>query len=326
MLVSIVIPVYRSRKYIEKCVRSVLDQTYKDIEIIIVDDGGKDGSIDIIKRVLMEYPDMVSKVRFIYHEFNKGCAAARRDGMKEAIGDYILQVDSDDYVDPTIVEKMVKKAQEDDADMVVCNYYYTTSTRRTLVEVIRPKDNLDFASKVLQGYIHAGAWNKMMRRSILKDHEIYPVAGINMGDDMTILMQALFFMNRISYVKDALYFYNCSGEERFSRSVYPMVNDIKLINLFSHFFEENKIEEKEVCRSFGLFKIGRLSRNLLYNDLDEVNRNRKVYNVNKPSQAFEHKRLPLHYKLVVYFYLKNFNLGVKVLRRLIRFKKNINVQ
>lgn len=326
MLVSIIIPVYRSKKYIEKCVRSVLDQTYKDLEIIIVDDCGKDGSIDIIKRVLIEYPSFASKVRFIYHDFNKGCAAARRDGMKEATGEYILQVDSDDYVDPTMVEEMVRKAQEEEADMVVSNYYYTSPTRRTLVKVIKTKDNIEFASKVLKGYIHAGAWNKMMRRSILKEHNIYPVAGINMGDDMTILIQALFFMKRIAYVEKPLYYYNCSGKERLSRSLYPMINDIKLINLFSHFFDDNKIEEKEIKHAFGLFKIGRFSRNLLYNDLDDVSRYREVYNVSKPSQAFAHKRLPLHYKLVVYFYLNNFMPGVKMLRRIIRFKNTSNVQ
>lgn len=326
MLVSIIIPVYRSKKYIEKCVRSVLDQTYKDLEIIIVDDCGKDGSIDIIKRVLIEYPSFASKVRFIYHDFNKGCAAARSDGMKEATGEYILQVDSDDYVDPTMIEEMVKKAQQEEADMVVSNYYYTSPTRRSLVEVIKTKDNIEFASKVLQGYIHAGAWNKMMRLSILKEHDIYPVAGINMGDDMTILLQALFFMKRIAHVEKPLYYYNCSGKERLSRSIYPMINDIKLINLFSHFFEKNNIKDKEIENAFSLFKIGRLCRNLLYNDLDDVSRYRQVYNVSKPSQAFAHKRLPLHYKLVVYFYLNNFMPGVKLLRRIIRFKNNRNVQ
>ena len=326
MLVSIIIPVYRSKKYIEKCVRSVFDQTYKDLEIIIVEDCGKDGSIDIIKRVLIECPSVASKVRFIYHDFNQGCAAARRDGMKEATGKYILQVDSDDYIAPTMVEKMVAKAQEDDADMVVCNYYYTYPNRRTLVEIIRPNDNIEFASKVLQGYIHAGAWNKMMRRSILKEHDIYPVAGINMGDDMTILMLALFFMNKISYVDDALYFYNCGAAESLSRTIYPMINDIKLINLFSKFFDENKINNDVIDRSFRLFKLGRLSRNILFNDLDEVNRHREVYSVDNPSQAFMHKRLPLHYKLAAFFYLKNFMPGVNMLRRLIRFKKNRNVQ
>lgn len=326
MLISIVIPVYNSCQYVEKCIRSVFNQTYQDLEIIIVDDCGKDGSIDIIKRVLIEYPDVAPKVKFITHEFNQGCAAARRDGMKVATGEYILQVDSDDFVETTMVEKMVAKAQEDDADMVVCNYNYVYPNKRTLVEIIRPSDNIEFVSKVFQGNIHAGAWNKMMRRSILQKHDIYPVAGINMGDDMTILIKALFYMNKISYVGDALYFYNCKNDGRFSSSIYPMINDIKLINCFAKFFEENRIDDVEIHRSFQLLKIGRLGRNLLYNDLDDVKRHYDVYNVTEPRQAFVHKRLPLHYKLVIYFYLHNFMVGVKFLRRIVRIKKNINVK
>ena len=182
MLVSIIIPIYKSLEYIEKCARSVFEQSYKDLEIIFVDDCGEDGSIDVVKRVLSDYPDMAEKVRFINHEFNKGCAASRRDGMKEATGKYILQVDSDDYVAPTMVEKMLAKAQEEDSDMVVCNYHKMINGTDLLVEIDRPKNNIEFASKVLQGYIHAGAWNKMMRRSILNEHDIYPVPGVNIKD------------------------------------------------------------------------------------------------------------------------------------------------
>lgn len=325
MLISIVIPVYNSSRYIEKCIRSVFNQTYQDLEIIIVDDCGKDGSIDIIKRVLIEYPDFSSKVRFIYHEFNQGCAAARRDGMKEATGEYILQVDSDDFVDTTMVEKMAAKALEDDADMVVCNYYHTNKDRRSLVEIKRPSNNIEFVSMVLQGYVHAGAWNKMMRRSILAEHQIYPVAGINMGDDMTVLIQALFHVKKIGYIDDALYFYNCSNDESLSKTIYPMVNDLKLISLCSRFFKENDITNEEVIKSFKLFRMGRLGRNLLYYDLNEIAENQMTFDVTNAKDVFEHKRMPLHYKLVTFFYLKKWMIGVKMLRWLVRFKRRSNV-
>lgn len=325
MLISIVIPVYNSCRYVEKCIRSVFNQTYQDLEIIIVDDCGKDGSINIIKRVLIEYPEMVSKVRFIYHEFNQGCAAARREGIKEATGEYILQIDSDDFVETTMVEKMVAKAQEDDFDMVVCNYFHTNNEHRSLVKIKRPSDNIEFASMVLQGYVHAGAWNKMMRRSILNEHEIYPVAGINMGDDMTVLIQALFHVKKIGYIDDALYFYNCSNNESLSRTIYPMVNDLKLISLFSNFFKENKITNEELLKSFKMFRIGRLGRNLLYCDLNEVKENLKTFDVASAEDVFEHKRLPLHYKLVVFFYLKKWKIGIKALRWLVGLKKKNNV-
>lgn len=326
MLISIVIPVYNSSRYIEKCIRSVFNQTYQDLEIIIVDDCGKDGSIDIIKRVLIEYPEVATKVKFIYHEFNQGCAAARRDGMKEATGEYILQVDSDDFVDTTMVEKMVAKAQAEDADMVVCNYYNTNNNRRTLVEIKRPSDNVEFASMVFQGYIHAGAWNKMMRRSILQEHEIYPEAGINMGDDMTVLIQALYYVEKIGYIDDALYFYNCSNDESLSRTIYSMVNDLKLISLITRFFDKNNITNEEIVKSFKLFRLGRLGRNLLYQDLNDVAEYIDTFNLTNAKDVFDHKRLPFHYKLVVYFYLNHFKPGVKVLRSLIRIKRNRNAQ
>lgn len=326
MLISIVIPVYNSCRYIEKCIRSVFNQTYQDLEIIIVDDCGKDGSIDIIKRVLIEYPEVAPKVRFIHHDFNQGCAAARRDGMKVANGEYILQIDSDDFVETTMVEKMVTKALKDDVDMVVCNYYHTNNDRRSLVKINRPANNIEFASLVLLGYIHAGAWNKMMRRSILAEHEIYPVAGINMGDDMTVLIQALFHVKKIGYIDDALYFYNCSNDDSLSKTIYPMVNDLKLISLCSRFFKDNNITNEEILKSFKLFRTGRLGRNLLYYDLNEVKENIKTFDVTNAKDVFEHKRLPIHYKLVVFFYLRNWMPGVKALRWLVRFKKRSNVQ
>ena len=320
MLVSIIIPVYRSKKYIERCIRSVFDQTYKDLEIIIVDDCGKDGSIDIIKRVMMEYPEVVSKVRFIYNEFNKGCAAARREGMKDATGQYIIQIDSDDYADSTMVEKLVNKAQKENADMVVCNYYHCNSERISMVKVSPPSSISEFVNQLLLGYLHAGAWNKLMRRSIIKDHNIYPVPGINMGDDMTILIQALSYMNRISYVPESLYFYNRNAEGSVSRTNYSIVNDIKLINLLQSFFDEHH-DDHQIIKCFEMFKLGRLGRNLLYNDLKEVERYQEVFNVTDWKLVFNHKRLPIHYKLVVFFYLKNFMPGVRLIRRLIKIKK-----
>ena len=319
MLVSIIIPVYKSEKYIEKCIRSVLDQTFENLEIIIVDDCGKDASIDIVKRILVEYPHIAYKVRFIYNEFNMGSAAARREGMKIATGDYILQIDSDDYVESTMVERLAEKAKQDDADMVVCNICKIFSTKRVVVKNYPPKDNLDFVSKILTGEIHAGVSNKLIRRKIVADHNIYPVPGINMGDDMTILLESLMFMNKISFIDETLYYYNRTVEGSLSKSVYPMINDIKIINLFKEFFERNEIQLPQVLESFDKFKIGRLGRNLFYSDLDDVKKNLDVFTFDK-KQILRHKNLPIHYKLIVLFYLNNFMCGVKFLRALKKLK------
>lgn len=319
MLISIIIPVYRSQEYIEKCVRSVFNQTYKDLEIIIVDDCGKNDSIDIVRRVLLEFPDVAPKVRILENDFNKGSAVARKVGMEAATGDYILQIDSDDYVELTMVEKLVRKAQEDDADMVVCNMCYVYTNSRKIVRLEPPADNFDYISKILIGDMHAGVSNKLMRRSILKEHNIHPVPGVNMGDDMTILIQSLMFMNKISFIGDVLYYYNRAVEGSLSKSNYPIDNDIKIINLFEECLKLNKIEDPKVLKSFQMFKIGRLGRNLFCSDLEDVKNNLNVFTFDK-KLIMKHKNLPIHYRLIVWYYIHDFMLGVKLLRALKRLK------
>ena len=109
--VSVIVPVYNVEKYIEKCLESLVNQTLKDIEIIIVNDGSKDKSEKIINKFLSKYKNIV-----YVEKQNGGLSDARNYGMKYAKGEYIAFLDSDDYVDTTIYEKMYNKAKEENAD------------------------------------------------------------------------------------------------------------------------------------------------------------------------------------------------------------------
>ena len=124
MLVSIIIPVYNSEKFMERCVRSLFEQKYQDIEFIFVDDGSTDSSMGILNQLLDEYPSVKERVVILTHSENKGCAMARLEGMKRATGEYLIQVDSDDYVTPDYVEKLVTSAKKYGSDVVVCDYFY----------------------------------------------------------------------------------------------------------------------------------------------------------------------------------------------------------
>ena len=114
--VSVIIPVYNVEKYIKKCVDSIVNQTFKDIEIIIVNDGSKDSSIDIIK----SYKDKRVK---IYEQENKGAAAARNLGIKKATSPYLFFVDSDDFIELNTIEDMYNALIQNKVDMVLCDYY-----------------------------------------------------------------------------------------------------------------------------------------------------------------------------------------------------------
>lgn len=113
-MVSVIIPVYNTVKYVERCIKSVTDQTYKELEIIVVDDGSTDGSLDICKRLQVQ-----DKRFFITSQSNAGASMARNKGLDLANGDYIMFVDSDDWIAPNMVEILLKAMKTTDADMVI---------------------------------------------------------------------------------------------------------------------------------------------------------------------------------------------------------------
>ena len=121
--VSILTPVYGVEKYIRRCAESLMSQTYENLEYIIVNDCTKDASVEILKEVIAEYPKRKEKVKLIELPDNKGLANARNVAIDAATGVFVLIVDSDDWVEPDIVEELVKYQQETEADIVSCNTF-----------------------------------------------------------------------------------------------------------------------------------------------------------------------------------------------------------
>ena len=114
--VSVIIPTYNSDKYLKKCIESILLQTYKNIEIIIINDGSTDKTDDIVKK----YED--ERIKY-YKNKNQGIGKSRNYGIKQSTGEYIMFVDSDDYIDESAVEEMIKKITDSNLDMLVCDFY-----------------------------------------------------------------------------------------------------------------------------------------------------------------------------------------------------------
>ena len=118
--VSVIVPVYGVEHYIERCARSLFSQTFRSVEFIFVNDCTKDGSMNVLSEVMKEYPEVDVKV--IDLERNMGLPQARRAGVGQATGDYILHVDSDDWIEPNMVERLYERAEETGADMVCCDW------------------------------------------------------------------------------------------------------------------------------------------------------------------------------------------------------------
>ena len=117
-MVSIIVPIYNSERYLHRCIDSLLLQSYEDIEFILVDDGSRDNSGTICD----DYSVKDDRIKVI-HQSNQGVSVARQTGLDHSSGEYIIHVDSDDWIEPTAIESLYEKAQKDDADMVISDYW-----------------------------------------------------------------------------------------------------------------------------------------------------------------------------------------------------------
>lgn len=206
--ISVITLIYNSKLYIERCVRSLFSQTLRnEIEFIFVDDGSTDNSLSILEKLISEYPERENETLIIKHESNKGSAVARNTGLLEASGKYIIYCDSDDWVEPAMYEDMLRKAEINDADIVVCDYI-GEFTKKSIVYRQRFCNNKDLNKElILSGKIHNGLCNKLIKRSILIDNKIYFTEGVNLWEDVSVICRVIYFCNVFANVEHPYYHY-----------------------------------------------------------------------------------------------------------------------
>lgn len=203
--VSIVVPVYGVEEYIEKCARSLFEQDFEDLEYIFVDDCTKDNSIIVLKEVIEDYPERKKNVRIIHHDINKGLPQARKTGMIAARGEYIANFDSDDWVDRSMISKMYNRAINEEADIVICDYYVTDGINKNIRIGCLHTDKEQLLKDLCPMRISWSVCNKMFKRSLLDESIIFPKD--NMGEDMGLMLQLILKSSRFAYEPSALYYY-----------------------------------------------------------------------------------------------------------------------
>ena len=191
--VSVIIPVYNVENYLRKCLDSLVNQTLKDIEIIVVNDGSPDNSQTIIDEYVKKYP---KKVVSVIQE-NGGQGAARNTGLLHATGEYIGYVDSDDYVEKNMYEELYKKAKEENADIVICGNNIVKENYELLT-----KEAVD--KEFLLGKM--AVWNKIYKKSIIVDNKISFRSKV-WYEDLDFSMKVYLSSNKISIVDKPLYNY-----------------------------------------------------------------------------------------------------------------------
>lgn len=233
-LVSVIVPMYGVENYITRCAESLFDQTYPNIEFIFVDDGGKDATVSVLQEVIRK--KRPERVRVISQE-NAGLPAARKTGLDAASGEYILHVDSDDWVEADTVEKLVRKALETDADMVVLDFWKEYANRRKLAsEDDSSIADPDLFRKRLYTYDSYGyVWNKFCRRSLFEDIFVPRHA---MHEDIVFSTQTLYKARKVVHLKEGLYHYdrtNMSSVTRMSLFIRRGSSSRNMLDLLLHY-------------------------------------------------------------------------------------------
>lgn len=202
--VSVTVPVYNTSKYLRKCLDSLANQTLKDIEIIIVDDGSTDNSGIICEEYANKYKNFK-----VIHQKNGGLAIARQTGLDAAQGEYIIVCDSDDWVEPDMYEKLYKAAKENDADMVMCGFYCEYPDGRS-IPTQKWFKCLDFEGHVkelMRSNSYTNSWIRLFRRDIFSKNNISYEPGVNLGEDALILYKILATRPNIAQIDEKLYHY-----------------------------------------------------------------------------------------------------------------------
>lgn len=208
MKISILVPVYGVEKYISQCAKTLFEQTYNDIEYIFVDDCSPDNSIAVLQQVLANYPRRQHQVNIIRHEHNRGLGATRKTAFDFATGDFVMNVDSDDYLSLDAVEKLVNKQKETGAD-IISSSYMSHFEDGTTVPHQEPHLNKDGCLKLMliQNTLLPHIWARLIRRNLYVEHEISSVEGINMAEDLALTPRLIHAAESISYIEDITYYY-----------------------------------------------------------------------------------------------------------------------
>ena len=267
MKVSVIVPVYNVEKYLRKCLDSLVNQTFNDYEIILVNDGSTDTSQSIIDEYVSKYPIIKA-----YKKENGGMSSARNVALSYATGEYIAFVDSDDFVEMFFLEKMYNRAIETNSDVVICDYYALNEEEKRKITChmnMSPEDKIEFLISPPM------VWSKLIKKEIMD--KVRFTEGI-FYEDLDICVRMLPYVNKVSFVDEALYDYYLQH----SGSVMTQKTfNTHLLDIFTVLEDSKKQLETNYFREIEYIYITHLLRTATLRFLDYPNTNEYLLKINE---------------------------------------------
>lgn len=245
-LVSILVPVYGVERYVERCAESLFGQDYANIEYVFVDDCTPDGSVGVIERTLERFPHRRDKTRIIHHEKNRGLSAARNTALDASNGEYIMVVDSDDWLaDKGVVSTLVKRMEETGADIVVFDLMNVYAHGESSSYKDIPETKEEYLKYVLECRCTPSLATSFYRANLWRDHGVRNIEGLDMSEDYTVQPRLIYYAQKVVYLRRPLYCYYRANEGSYINSMKPSVStEIPELEVVERFFAD-KVDRKK---------------------------------------------------------------------------------
>ncbi|MEG1942086.1 MAG: glycosyltransferase family 2 protein [Cetobacterium sp.] len=244
--VSVIVPAYNVEKYIGRCLESLINQTLKEIEIIVINDGSTDSTGDIID----SYTKKDCRIKYIQQE-NKGSSEARNSGIKESNGKYIGYLDSDDYVEKNYYEDMFLYAEKNNLELVVSDFIKEVKEKQEIKQDLSLSDNIfisgkEYIENILKGNGYPNVWDKIALKSLYEKGKIKFEKDIFLGDDIVITIKLGYFAKKIGKLnRPYVHYVQHESQGTLKGNLGNKVNDLYLVckNLKEFFEKENYISK-----------------------------------------------------------------------------------
>lgn len=252
-LVTISIPIYNCEKHITNCLHSVIAQSYKNLEILLVDDLGNDKSMELVQKFIENYSEFNFKI--YKNEKNSGLSVVRNVGIDNAKGKYIYFLDSDDEITPDCIEKLVTIAENEDVEMVCGNtktIKLETGEETNAFKLNTTKDKIMDNNEIFEDFIKGNfpvpSWNKLIRLDFLKDNKLYFKEGLFAQDSLQSFATAL-VLKSVYFLQDVTYIYYLHKDSVIhNRKKKHFDNWITIATEFENYYkkEKNEIRKKQI--------------------------------------------------------------------------------
>lgn len=206
-LVTYIIPIYNVSDYIVKSVRSLLEQSYSNIEYIFINDCSSDDSEIKLRRTIEEFPERCDNIKIITNKQNLGSATSRNIGLDTAKGEYVMFADSDDWIFMDYVESMVRQIDSGSYDIVYCDYFESYNNHDNRINQAYGQDNIECIRAMLGRGMHGSTCNKIYRRSFLLASKQRFIDGADLFEDVSWNIRLFACTTQISYLSQAFYHY-----------------------------------------------------------------------------------------------------------------------